>query len=140
MSRVRIAPYHAECFEGVDALWREVFPDDAPWNRAAVAVPAKRAVQPELFLVALDGDAVVGTAMGGYDGHRGWLYALAVKPGHRRRGIASALVRAVEERLAGMGCGKLNLQVRAGNESVVAFYQALGYAVEPRISMGKRLD
>ncbi len=140
MSRVRIAPYHAECFEGVDALWREVFPDDAPWNRAAVAVPAKRAVQPELFLVALDGHAVVGTAMGGYDGHRGWLYALAVKPGHRRRGIASALVRAVEERLAGMGCGKLNLQVRAGNESVVAFYQALGYAVEPRISMGKRLD
>lgn len=135
----RILPYAAAHFAGVDALWREVFPDDPPWNRAEHAIPAKLAVQPELFLVALDGEAVVGSVMGGYDGHRGWIYALAVKPSHRRRGIASALMHAIEQRLAAAGCGKLNLQVRASNSAVVAFYEALGFAVEPRVSMGKRL-
>lgn len=140
MSRVRIAPYHAECFEGVDALWREVFPDDAPWNRAAVAVPAKRAVQPELFLVALDGHAVVGTAMGGYDGHRGWVYAVAVRPDLRRRGIGARLMARLESALKRLGCPKINLQVRAGNEAVVAFYRRLGYSVEERVSLGKLLE
>jgi len=136
---VQIAPYRDGQLAAVDALWREVFPDDPLWNRAAVAVPAKLAVQPELFLVAVDGEAVVGTVMGGYDGHRGWVYALAVTPSHRRRGIASALLRALEERLAAAGCGKVNLQVRASNAAVVRFYESLGYAVEERVSMGKRL-
>lgn len=135
-----VTSYAAKHFTGVDALWREVFPDDPPWNRAEVAIPAKLAVQPELFLVALDGEAVVGSVMGGYDGHRGWIYALAVMPSHRRRGIASALMRVIEQRLAALGCGKLNLQVRASNSAVVAFYQALGFALEARVSMGKRLD
>ncbi len=136
---VTIVPYHDRHIAGVEALWLQVFPDDPPWNRAAAAIPAKCAVQPELFLLALDGDRVVGSVMGGYDGHRGWLYALAVAPSHRRRGIATALVRALEQRLAASGCGKLNLQVRASNRAVVAFYQSLGYAVEERVSMGKRL-
>jgi ribosomal protein S18 acetylase RimI-like enzyme len=136
---VLITTYAAAHFAGVDALWREVFADDPPWNRAEVAIPAKLAVQPELFLVALDGERVVGSVMGGYDGHRGWIYALAVKPSHRRRGIASALMHAIEQRLAALGCGKLNLQVRASNTAVIAFYEALGFAVEPRVSMGKRL-
>ena len=139
MEPVRIRCYDDADFAGVDALWQAVFPDDPPWNRAAVAVPAKRAVQPELFLVAVEGDRVVGTVTGGYDGHRGWVYALAVAQSHRRRGVASRLVTDLETRLAEMGCGKLNLQVRASNAPVVAFYRALGYTVEERISMGKRL-
>ena len=134
-----ITGYENRHFAGVDALWREVFPDDPPWNRAEMAIPAKLAVQPELFLVALDGERVVGSVMGGYDGHRGWIYALAVEPSHRRRGIATALLRAIEQHLAAAGCGKVNLQVRASNTGPIAFYEALGYTVEPRISMGKRL-
>lgn len=134
-----ITRYAAAHFHDVDALWQEVFPDDPPWNRAELAIPAKLAVQPELFLVALDGERVVGSVMGGYDGHRGWIYALAVKPSHRRRGIASALMHAIEQHLAAAGCGKLNLQVRASNSAVIAFYEALGFAVEARVSMGKRL-
>ena len=126
-------------FDGVDDLWREVFPDDPPWNRASVAVPAKLAVQPELFLVAMEARRVVGTVMGGYDGHRGWIYALAVAPSHRRRGIAVRLMGEVESRLRTAGCTKINLQVRAGNTAVAGFYEALGYAVEERVSMGKRL-
>jgi ribosomal protein S18 acetylase RimI-like enzyme len=123
----------------VDALWREVFPDDPPWNRAEVAVPAKLAVQPELFLVAAADDSIVGTVMGGYDGHRGWVYAVAVKPSHRRHGIGSRLMSALESRLAALGCGKVNLQLRAGNRDAEAFYRRLGFGVEQRVSMGKHL-
>ena len=81
---VRIESYRDAHFGGVDALWKEAFPDDPPRNRAAAAIPEKLAVQPELLLVALDGDEVVGTAMAGYDGHRGWLYSVAVRRSHQR--------------------------------------------------------
>jgi ribosomal protein S18 acetylase RimI-like enzyme len=137
---MNIVSFGEQHFAGVDALWREVFPEDPPWNRARVAIPAKLRVQPELFLVAEDGDEVVGTTMGGYDGHRGWVYAVAVKPSHRRRGVARALMEEIQSRLAGAGCRKLNLQIRADNVDAVAFYRALGFNVEDRISMGKRLD
>ena len=77
--------------------------------------------------------------MAGFDGHRGWVYYVAVKPEHRRRGIGRALMYAAEKGLAAIGCPKLNLQIRATNQDVVAFYQSLGYEIEQRISMGKRL-
>jgi ribosomal protein S18 acetylase RimI-like enzyme len=134
-----IEPYGVAHFADVSVLWREAFPDDPPWNAAEVVIPAKLAVQPELFLVALDGPRVVGSIMAGYDGHRGWLYAVAVRGLHRRRGIGAALVRAAEGRLHALGCRKINLQVRATNRAVVAFYERLGYAVEERVSLGKRL-
>ncbi len=139
MTEFPIQPYGAEHFADVSALWREAFPDDPPWNAAETAIPAKLAVQPELFLVALDGRRAVGSIMAGYDGHRGWLYAVAVLAAHRRRGIGVALVRAAEERLRALGCRKINLQVRATNRAVVEFYERLGYAVEERVSLGKRL-
>jgi ribosomal protein S18 acetylase RimI-like enzyme len=139
MMSVSIEGYRAEHFAAVDALWREAFPDDPPWNAAASAIPAKLRVNPELFLVALDGALAVGSVMAGYDGHRGWLYALAVRSSHQRRGLGTALVHAAEARLQALGCGKINLQVRPTNRGVIAFYARLGYAVEERISLGKRL-
>ena len=135
----RVETYREAHFEGVRALWLEAFPDDPPHNRAEVAIPAKLAVQPELLLVALDGDEVVGTAMAGYDGHRGWLYSVAVRKTDRRAGIGKLLIEEAERRLAELGCTKINLQVRAENAAVAAFYRGLGYAVEERVSMGKRL-
>ena len=78
--------------------------------------------------------------MAGYDGHRGWIYYVAVSPTHRRRGIGTLLMTEVEERLARIGCPKLNLQVRSSNPEVVAFYEQLGYQVEERISLAKRLS
>jgi ribosomal protein S18 acetylase RimI-like enzyme len=134
-----IAPYGSEHFEGVKTLWQEAFPDDPPWNKAEVAIPAKLAVQRELFLVALDGALVIGSIMAGYDGHRGWLYAVAVLHSRRRQGVGAALVRAAEDRLRSMGCGKINLQVRATNAAVVEFYKRLGYVIEERTSMGRRV-
>ena len=83
--------------------------------------------------------AVVATVVGGYDGHRGWVYAVATAPEQRRRGYARALMNTLEAALGELDCTKLNLQVREDNSAVVAFYESLGYAVEPRISMGKVL-
>lgn len=123
---MKIAPYHAAQFDGVRALWEKVFPNDPPWNRAEAAIPEKLAVQPELFLVAESDGLVIGTAMAGYDGHRGWLYTIAVSPDFQRKGIGSELLAEAEERLATLGCGKINLQIRAGNEAVVAFYHRHG--------------
>jgi len=134
-----IESYRDEHFAGVRTLWEEAFPNDPPHNHAEIAIPAKLALQPDLLLVALSGGQVVGTAMAGYDGHRGWLYSIAVRQTHHRTGIGTLLVREAERRLAQMGCTKVNLQVRAENAAVAAFYRTLGYNVEERVSMGKRL-
>src|SRR5262249_46240531 len=124
---------------GVSILWREVFPDDPPHNAPPLVIRQKLLVQPELFFVAENEGQIVGTVLAGYDGHRGWLYAVAVSPRVRRRGVGTALIRHAETSLVAMGCTKVNLQVRATNAGVVAFYQKLGFAVEERVSMGKRL-
>jgi ribosomal protein S18 acetylase RimI-like enzyme len=136
---MEIRPYLESDEAAVVELWREVFPDSPPWNRPETNIQRKLSVQRELFLVATVGTQLVGSAMAGYDGHRGWVYYVAVSPRYRRQGIGTALMRSVEERLARLGCPKLNLQVRASNEEVVAFYKRLGYEVEERISMGKHL-
>ena len=123
----------------VVALWREVFPDAPARNDPRRDIQRKRETQPEGFLVATIEGLVVGTAMAGFDGHRGWVYYLAVHPDHRRKGIGSALMSRVESELATAGCTKLNLQVRASNPGAVAFYRDRGYAVEERVSLGKVL-
>jgi ribosomal protein S18 acetylase RimI-like enzyme len=140
MSTNNIRRFQESDTREVASLWSEVFPDDPPHNAAAIVIPQKLAVQPELFFVAEVDGRVVGTIMAGYDGHRGWLYTVAVRPSHRRKGLGAALVRHAESALAALGCRKINLQVRASNFGVVAFYRKLGYSVEERVSMGKRLQ
>jgi ribosomal protein S18 acetylase RimI-like enzyme len=134
-----IRPYEDSDEAAVIDLWTEVLPDAAPHNDPATAIRKKLAVERELFFIALCDGTVVGTVLGGYDGHRGWVYAVAVRPPFRRRGIGAALIRLLEDALTGRGCLKVNLQVRASNAGVVAFYERLGYSVEERVSMGKRL-
>jgi len=134
-----IVTYQQSHFDSVRLLWHEAFPNDPPWNAAELAIPAKLEIQPELFLVATAQGSVVGSIMAGYDGHRGWLYAVAVLQSQQRQGIGTALVREAEARLLAMGCSKINLQVRSSNIAVVRFYQSLGYDIEERVSMGKRI-
>ena len=123
------------------ALWEGIFADgyEAPHNDPAVSIGLKTAYDPELFLVAADGDRLIGTVMGGYDGHRGWVYSLAVAENERHRGIGTELMAEVERRLIGRGCLKVNLQVMPDNEEVVQFYRDMGFSIEDRLSMGKRL-
>jgi ribosomal protein S18 acetylase RimI-like enzyme len=125
--------------EKVTALWKAVFGYETAHNRPGLVIDRKVAVQDELFFVALEGTEVIGTTMAGYDGHRGWLYSVAMHPAHRKRGIGTALVARAEKALTERGCVKINLQILEGNGDVTAFYAALGYAVEPRINMGKRI-
>jgi len=136
---MEIFTYSYHYHDGVVKLWQEVSPDTSPWNEPNYVINAKLAVQPELFFVAVQDDKVIGTVMAGYDGHRGWIYSLAVNPKYQRKGIGTALMKHAEESLLSMGCAKVNLQIRSNNSIVQKFYRELGYNTEDRISMGKRL-
>lgn len=110
-----------------------------PWNDPHEDIQRKLRVQPELFLVGSLEERIIASIMAGYDGHRGWLYSLAVLPGMQRRGLGRQIVEEAVARLARLGCHKVNLQVRASNAAVIGFYEALGFSVEDRLSMGRTL-
>ena len=120
-------------------LWKTVFNYETAHNKPSLAIDKKLEAQDNLFFVARVEKLIVGTILAGYDGHRGWLYTVAVHPSHRKKGIGAALVEHAERALIERGCVKINLQIMGGNESVTGFYEALGYTVEPRVSMGKRI-
>jgi hypothetical protein len=136
---MNIRPFEDGDEQSVIKLWKQVFAYPTPHNEPGYVIRQKKRVQPELFFVAMIDGQLAGTVMGGYDGHRGWIYSLAVAPAFRRRGIGARLVRQVENALGVMGCPKINLQVLAENVGVTEFYRKLGYAVEERINMGKLL-
>lgn len=138
-ARLSIRPFDPADRSALEELWGRVFPDDPPWNAPATMIDNKLKVQPELLLVGEADGTLVGAVIAGFDGVRGWVYHLAVAPEWRRRGFATQLVRAAENGLRQLGCPKVNIQVRATNSAVVAFYESLGYAVEERLSMGRHL-
>jgi len=135
-----IRPFDEADEAQVVALWKEVFAGDPPWNEPTAVIRRKLGVQRDLLLVGeLAGD-VVATVMAGYDGFRGWVYHLAVAPAVRRNGYGRAMMREAESHLRTLGCPKVNLQIRATNAGAIAFYRAIGYDVEDRVSLGKRLE
>tara|TARA_B100000809_G_scaffold225605_1_gene236681 strand:+ start:187 stop:606 length:420 start_codon:yes stop_codon:yes gene_type:complete len=135
---MKLRAYQNDDWQALIDLWQRVFPDDPPHNDPSQVISAKRAVD-NLIFVALEEDSIVGAVMAGYDGHRGWLYAVAVDHPHRRHGIARRLVAHALDALRQLGCIKVNLQIRSDNAQVVAFYESLGFCVEDRISMGLHL-
>ncbi len=136
---MKIRKYRATDRAALIDLWQSVFPNDPPHNEPAGVIDAKLAVD-DLIFVAADGDRLAGGCIAGYDGHRGWLYAVAVANPYRRSGVGTNLVRQALGALRDLGCSKVNLQIRAGNEAVEAFYQSLGFDTEARTSMGQLLD
>lgn len=110
-----------------------------PWNDPDLDISRKLSVQAELFLVGeLEGE-VVASVMGGYDGHRGSVFYLAVAPQCQGRGYGSSLMAEIQRLLVSIGCPKLNIVVRTSNKRVLAFYKHLGYETDDVISLGKRL-
>ena len=91
-------------------------------------------------MVAEDAGRICATAMVGHDGHRGWLYYVATDPSLRQTGIGRQIVHACELWLGERGVPKVQLIIRSSNTRVIGFYQRLGYVVEPREIMSKRLD
>lgn len=138
MTTLRIRPFTTADTETVVALWCEAGLT-RPWNDPYRDIERKLSVQPELFLVATREERVCGSVMAGYDGHRGWLYYLAVDPADRGTGIGRRLVREAEERLAALGCPKVQLMVRPENARARGFYEALGYEDFDTWATGKRL-
>jgi len=136
---MKIRKFEAADRKRVVSLWNDTFPGSTGHNDPEGAIDRKIEADDNLFFVADDGEKIVGTVIAGYDGHRGWLYSVAVDTLYRRQGVGSRLVRHAEEALKQRGCPKLNLQVRANNPAVTAFYESLGFQTEQRISMGKRV-
>ncbi|NLY63437.1 MAG: GNAT family acetyltransferase [Alcaligenaceae bacterium] len=136
---LRIRPFRLEDSDAVIGLWREC---DLlrPWNDPQKDIERKLTVQPELFIVAENAEgAVIGSAMIGYEGHRGWVYYLAVKPACQGQGAGRALMHEAEALLLARGCPKIQLLVRAGNSQVVDFYERQGYEKSDVLMLGKRL-
>jgi len=123
----------------VARLWELIFAYDAPHCIPELVIDSKLAAADGLFFVAVSEGVIVGTVMAGYDGHRGWIYLFAVHPDWRKQGIGSQLLSFAEGQLASRGCMKINLQIDEANKQVQGFYEAGGYSVEKRVSMGKRL-
>ena len=135
---MNIKPYQSQYHTAVIELW-QTCGLVKPWNDPSKDIERKVAHSPELFLVGLVDGKVVGTVMGGYDGHRGWINYLAVDPDAQKTGLGRALMQAVETLLLAQGCPKINLQVRTTNEKVIAFYDKLGYSDDQVLGLGKRL-
>ncbi|BCJ39499.1 hypothetical protein GCM10010168_62530 [Actinoplanes ianthinogenes] len=130
-----IRSFRWDDYDAVAAVWaaaaREVVP------RAELEL--KLARDPELFLVAVDGERVTGVVLGTWDGRRGWILRLAVDPARRREGIATALVRELEGRFRALGCPRINLLVMPENEAGLRFWQELGYLPMPDVLCTKPL-
>ena len=120
-------------------LWQRVFPDDPPHNEPSKVIESKLAIDDLIFLVESNNE-IIGACMAGYDGHHGWLYAVAVSPEHRRSGAGTRLVKHTMQVLKELGCIKVNLQIRSTNTEVAAFYESLGFAREDRLSMGAFIE
>ena len=111
-----------------------------PWNNPQLDIKRKLDAHPNWLLVGLIDDAVVASIMVGYDGHRGWINYLAVAPEHRRKGIARALMAEAESLLRGVGCPKINLQIRLDNVEAIEFYESIGFGKDHVVSFGMRLN
>ncbi len=135
---MHIRPFQPSDTAAVVSLW-QTCGLTRPWNDPYRDIERKRAEQPELFLVGEVDGTLMASAMVGTDGHRGWLYYLAVAREYQRRGHARRLVQTAERLLTERGCPKLQLMVRRDNAAIIGFYAALGYTEAEVVTLGKRL-
>jgi len=133
-----IKPYSLEHENAVIELWSKCNLT-RPQNNPNLDIERKLKVEPELFLVGLMDNKVVAAVMGGYDGHRGWIYYLGVDPAYQRKGLGRQMMEAIEKKIRVMGCPKINLMIRKDNLGAVEFYKRIGYKMDETIQMGKRL-
>ena len=138
-SSLLIRPFQTEDEDALVALWK-MCELTVPWNNPHKDIARKIQIQPELFLVGILDSNLIATVMGGYDGHRGWVNFLAVHPDFRENGYGQKIMNSVETEIRKMGCSKINLQIRTGNDKVASFYQKLGFTNDDVVSMGKRLE
>ena len=138
MASVEFRPVKDTEVAGVIALW-ETCGLIRPWNDPDKDIAFARSGPASDLLVMVDERTVIASVMVGHDGHRGIVYYVATHPDFQRKGLGAAAMRAAENWLTQRGVWKLNLLVRAENETVRSFYEKLGYEVEPRLCMARKL-
>ncbi len=134
-----IAPLGLDAIPALVALW-EACGLTRPWNDPASDARIAIEGRSSAILGLWDGDALAGSVMVGFDGHRGWVYYLAVAPDRRRSGLGRDLMKAAEAWLEAVGCPAIRLMVRDDNVQALGFYAAIGYEVQKVATIGKRLD
>jgi len=139
VSPLAVAPIADADVAAVIALW-QACGLTRPWNDPAADIAIARKGPNSTILIGRDGDDVVATAMVGHEGHRGWVYYVAVDPHRQGKGYGRTIMNAAEDWLRATGIEKLQLLVRPGNTQVKAFYESLGYGEQPRIMFAKWLD
>jgi ribosomal protein S18 acetylase RimI-like enzyme len=126
--------------EAAIALWRETNLT-RPWNDPYADIRLALTEPESTVLAARDeSGALIGTAMVGVDGHRGWVYYLGVAPAHQRSGLGRKLMQACEDWIKARGHPKIQLMVRTENAGAIGFYEALGYERADTVVLGKRFD
>lgn len=111
-----------------------------PWNDPAADIALARRNANSTVLVGRDGDTIVATAMVGHDGHRGWVYYVAVDPARQTKGFGRAIMAAAEQWLRKAGLPKLQLMVRRENAKAGAFYRSIGYEESDTVVFAKWID
>jgi len=135
-----IRAYRPEDIDSLVRLWTDCRLTTA-YNDPRKDVERWLATPETAAILVCDGsDGVIGSVVACHDGHRGWLYYLAVDPTLRQRGVGRRLVRAAEQWLAQRGIPKVQLMVRPTNAAVAAFYYAIGYGSTPRLTLARWLD
>jgi ribosomal protein S18 acetylase RimI-like enzyme len=134
-----IAPIRDADIADVVALW-QACGLTRPWNDPAADIALARRGPNSSVLAGRDGDSIVATVLVGHDGHRGWVYYLAVDPDHQHKGYGRLMMDSAEAWLRERGIEKLQLMVRPDNSQVQAFYRSLGYFEQQRIIYAKWLD
>jgi ribosomal protein S18 acetylase RimI-like enzyme len=139
LSKVRIQEFQISDYDVVFELWKDAGLVIRPGDDLS-GVRLKLLRDPDLFLLARLEDDIVGCIIGGWDGRRGWVYHLAVKPSHQRQGIATALLNEIEKRLIEKGAKKINAQIYESNAKSLRFFKARGYETHLDLVMvGKHL-
>ncbi|MBV8925024.1 MAG: GNAT family acetyltransferase [Bradyrhizobium sp.] len=123
----------------VVALW-ERCALTRPWNDPAADIALARKGPNSTVLLGREDEKIVASAMVGHDGHRGWVYYVAVDPDRRGRGLGRTIMSAAEDWLRQAGIAKLQLLVRQENAKASAFYETIGYDEAPVIVFAKWLD
>ncbi len=135
---LQIRSYQAPDQDKVIEIWKKcglIVPQNDPRQD----IQTKLTVQPDLFLVGVFRQEIIGTVMAGFEGHRGWINYLAVLPEYQHAGFGQQLMQKAEILLKNKGCPKINLQVRTTNIQVIEFYKKLGFQEDDVVSLGKRI-
>ena len=110
-----------------------------PWNDPLADFARALDTPSSTILIARGHGAIVGSVMVGFDGHRGWVYYLAVAADARRAGLGRALMAAAEDWLRRQGAPKIQLMVRADNAAALGFYESLGLEQQNVVTLGRVL-